>query len=362
VRRKEKIKGGKMNEQDQPHKSFLAKWWWVIILIIIALGVLLMFLRGDEDTWIKDKAGNWIKHGNPSSESPNSQSPAAKKAESWIRDSMIFMPNTTSTDTHKISDGLFRMFLNSQGSIAYAESADGKTFSSPISTEITEDAGKMLSNPAALQLADNSWIMLYEQAPQQKPGQKQGSPGTANQRNLYLATSTDGKTFIKQGIAIDSRVDDNYFASVPDLALLPDNNIRLYYVCGGESICSRLSSDNGKTWAKESGYRLTDMAVDPDVKIKTVDNKTKWVMYYSILEPSKNGLYKATSQDGLTWTPIDGQIISKTGDNAIVDPDVLEITPNNWVMYFGESGGASSTGGEQINLYRSTYEGDIFND
>ncbi|MCL5794857.1 MAG: hypothetical protein M1338_00655 [Patescibacteria group bacterium] len=349
-----------MNEENKSPKSFLAKWWWIIILIIIALSALLIFLRGDEDTWIKDKMGNWIKHGNPSSTAPSPKASAVKEAEAWTKDPTVLMTNTTSTDTHKISEGLFRMFLNGQGGIAYVETADGKTFSSLISTKVTEDSGKMISNPATLQLADNSWIMLYEQAPRKNPGQKDGPPGTANQRNLYLATSSDGKNFTKQGIAVDSSKEDDYFASVPDLVLLPNNNIRLYYVCGGESICSRLSSDNGKTWVKESGYRLADMAVDPDVKIKIADNKTKWVMYYSILEPSKNGLYKAISEDGLTWTPLKNQIISKTKDNALVDPDVIEFTPNTWVMYFGQSGGASSTGGEQINLFRATYSGDIF--
>lgn len=26
----------------------------------------MILLRGDEDTWIKDGSGNWVKHGNPS--------------------------------------------------------------------------------------------------------------------------------------------------------------------------------------------------------------------------------------------------------------------------------------------------------
>ena len=53
-----------------PKTSFLAKWWWIIILAI-ALGILLIFLRGNEDSWIKDATGNWIKHGNPSTEAPS---------------------------------------------------------------------------------------------------------------------------------------------------------------------------------------------------------------------------------------------------------------------------------------------------
>jgi len=37
---------------------------------IIAVMGYILFLRGDEDTWIKNQNGEWIKHGNPSSEMP----------------------------------------------------------------------------------------------------------------------------------------------------------------------------------------------------------------------------------------------------------------------------------------------------
>ena len=38
----------------------------IIILAVIILGIIFLFLRGDEDSWIKDSRGIWIKHGNPS--------------------------------------------------------------------------------------------------------------------------------------------------------------------------------------------------------------------------------------------------------------------------------------------------------
>lgn len=72
---------------------------------------------------------------------------------------------------------------------------DGKNFGSPQSTGITEETGKMISNPAVLKIKDGEWIMIYEQAPQRQPGEKEGPPSPANQRNLYLATSTDGARF-----------------------------------------------------------------------------------------------------------------------------------------------------------------------
>ena len=33
--------------------------------VIIIITIILVFLRGEEDGWIKDSNGNWVKHGNP---------------------------------------------------------------------------------------------------------------------------------------------------------------------------------------------------------------------------------------------------------------------------------------------------------
>ena len=45
----------------------MKKIWWIIIIVVsaIALVGVLIFLRGNEDTWIKDQNGKWIRHGNP---------------------------------------------------------------------------------------------------------------------------------------------------------------------------------------------------------------------------------------------------------------------------------------------------------
>ena len=42
-----------------------------VAIVIVALG-LLVLMRGNEDTWIKDSTGNWIKHGNPAIQDFNS--------------------------------------------------------------------------------------------------------------------------------------------------------------------------------------------------------------------------------------------------------------------------------------------------
>lgn len=44
----------------------MKKKFWIIIGVVLVLVVLVIFLREEEDSWIKDERGVWIKHGNPS--------------------------------------------------------------------------------------------------------------------------------------------------------------------------------------------------------------------------------------------------------------------------------------------------------
>lgn len=37
-----------------------------IAVLLIIIGIIFLLLRGNEDNWIKDSKGVWIKHGNPS--------------------------------------------------------------------------------------------------------------------------------------------------------------------------------------------------------------------------------------------------------------------------------------------------------
>jgi len=45
-----------------------------ILLILLALGFLLLLIRGSEDTWICEN-GEWIKHGVPSAPKPTKPCP-----------------------------------------------------------------------------------------------------------------------------------------------------------------------------------------------------------------------------------------------------------------------------------------------
>jgi len=297
-------------------------------------------------------------------------SPAVSKmSETWVKNPNKLFENVTSTDTLKLEDGTFRMYLQKSGKILYAESKDATTFSEPVSTGIDENPGKFNSNPTVLKIKDNDWIMVYEEQPQLAPNAEKG-PGLGSQRNLLLATSEDGKSFTKVGIVIDSAKEDKYFASVPKLVKLPDNKIRMYYVSEGDKTASAIS-DDGKTWVRDKGFRLEDSAVDPDPILKVCCGGTQnWVMYFATLEGNNNKFYKATSKDGISWQR--GEIVLRPDSEkgAIVDPDVVEITADSstssgqakWRMFFGEmaKGQGQMGGSAQIDLYYADFEGDIF--
>ncbi len=321
----------------------------LIILIILIVGGLVWYFG-----FYQKSASTLVASASPSAQT-----------EIWTKNKTMLFGNVTSTDTHKLDDGTpaspaggFRMYLQNYGKIMYLESPDAANFGEPMETGIIEQSGKMISNPAVIKVADGDWIMLYEEQLVKQPGKKQGPPGPESQRNLMLATSTDGKTFTKAGIAIDSSKDDNYFASVPDLVKIPGTSkIRMYYVCGGEATCSAIS-DDGKTWTKESGIRMGDKAVDPDVLIEN----GRWVMYFSTLTGDNNRFYKATSNDGLKWEKGQEVLKPESEQGAIVDPDVVEIAPGKWRMFFGEmpEGEPQMEGPGQINLYWADFEGGIF--
>lgn len=340
----------KNSNQAEPKEAPKKSKVWLCIIIIIILALISV---GAYFFWSKNKSLNGIAG---KLENVTTGETGTNKEE-WAIGSEIFKTETTSSDTHKLSDGTYRMYYMGQGGIYYADSADCLTFGTGKATGVKEESGKMISNPAVLEVSDGNWIMIYEMAPLRQPGQQQGNatPGAINQRNLYLATSADGKSFTASGLAIDSAKEDRYFASVPDLVITPENKIRMYYVSQGDAIGSAISSDNGKTWTREEGFRLRDMAVDPDVLYKD----GKWVMYYSVLDPAKNAIYKATSTDGLTWG--NGiKLFAATTSGAVVDPDVVEVTSTDYIMFLGQSTSGGSTGGEQINLYRAELKQSIF--
>ena len=83
-------------------------------------------------------------------------------------------------------------------------------------------------------------------------------------------------------------------------------------------------------------------------------------MYYSMLDPQLNAIYKATSTDGLAWKTVSVIIEKSSSNEALVDPDVFAMDENKYIMYFGKAMGEDSTAGGQINLYQAELNQSIF--
>lgn len=335
------------NQKGIAHLGLLA----VIVVVLAVIGFAGWKVYGSNKKSTNQSTSSTAKTTANAKTSNKTATPPTPTTETWTRTGKMVLANVTSTDTHKLADGTYRTYYMNNGQIVYADSTDAVSFGTPKATGVTQDPNMMIANPSVLKIKTGDWIMVYEEQLMNDPNaNKPGHMGP--QRNFYLATSKDGMSFTKVGMVLDSSKSDGYFASVPNLVLMPNGKVRLYYVCGGQAICARVSSDEGRTWTKEA-FSFNIVAGDPDVLYQN----GMWVMYYTKLLPDENGLFKAYSTDGLKWTALSGQVVKKTNANGvIVDPDVVQTSTNHYTMFFGEAPNNNS----QLNLYSATYAGNIF--
>lgn len=194
------------------------------------------------------------------------------------------------------SNGSWRMYFHSNNIIKSAVSADGLGWTEEPGTRMDADnkAGLTLgdvSEPTVRQLVDGTYLMVYTGIIGQ---QDNNSTSNNSKTSLFLwATSSDGVTFDKQGIALDSR-NDVFKGQIngPQLVKWTDNTMHLFFW--------------GKKGIYESPFKNNSF-VDPRVAFTKAGNNTpnisppadpallkvgdKWFMYYQ--EPNK-GIYYAT--------------------------------------------------------------------
>ncbi len=138
----------------------------------------------------------------------------------------------TFPDVFTLPDGSYRMNFQGAGAIKSATSKDGLTFTDEAGTRINSanDAGLALTNvaaPSTLKLADGSYLMVYRGTLAQQY-QAELVPNRETTLLLY-ATSPDGKTWTKKGIAVDTRTSTTLkgWSDGPEL-IDYDGQIRLY--------------------------------------------------------------------------------------------------------------------------------------
>ena len=240
---------------------------------LVIFAILLLFLSGcssqpeeitpnesiiaDKPESVSEKPEDLI----PKTEYVASEPVAKSSSFSWEKDSGSRIVDGSVPFIHKLSDGKSRLYYCKDNGILSAVSSDGLTFAKEQGTRISPGTGfeVQVCDPTIVDLPSGKMRMYYKGANSLKPG-----PGQSVHK-IYSAISSDGLTFQKEGLRIDSETSgDNDWASVPDAIMLPDGRVRLYYVTAAEmehGIGSAISSD-GLNFVKEAGIRVPKL-VDP---------------------------------------------------------------------------------------------------
>jgi hypothetical protein len=257
--------------------------------------------------------------------------------------SSVLLPNgMIRTYFHEFIDGKGRVC------IVYTESTNGLNPSRTVETSvcgtgIDGDLEAVVFSPSVLILNNGSYLLAY---------QGQAERG-ANERHLFARKSSDGVTFGPSVMLPSSVLDHGLGGSrglirqgVPDLVQLPDGTIRLYY-CASARIASMVSTDGGISWTQDEGYRLGTGRgpgyFDPDAIVNEDGSVTLYFSYCSSHDfPSCHSNHSlcqrirmAHSQDGLTFTMVDEDLLALTGGN-LADPDVYCTANGIWYMVYGE--------------------------
>lgn len=177
-----------------------------------------------------------------------------------------FDPTAVDPDVVRLANGRYRLFHTS---FAYLRQP-GSGQKGPMVRQAISDDGihftveRVLvpgTDPGAAQLTDGSWLLAI-------PLGREG---------IQIYRSADGVQFDLLGQIPEAR-------GMPDLLVLPDGRVRMYV--GGGELAAFISDDGGRTWDRESGFRLT--VEGPPVPsggatvVRLPDGR--WVLFYIGIE------------------------------------------------------------------------------
>ncbi|MDO8511358.1 MAG: hypothetical protein Q7S55_04280 [Nanoarchaeota archaeon] len=249
---------------------------------------------------------------------------------SWEKDSGSRIVDGSVPFIHKLSGGKSRLYYCKDNGILSAVSSDGLTFAKEQGIRISQGTGfeSHVCDPTIVDLPGGKIRMYYKGA-----DTMMGGPGNSIHK-IYSAVSSDGLTFQKEGLRIDSETSgDSGWASVPDAITLSDGRVRLYYVTAGNmqhGIGSAISSD-GLNFVKEPGIRV-DNLVDPAL-IMIGD---KYLLFAASIDERfarvPKGIYYLESSDGLNF----GEPIAVFQTDNVYDPSVLKIDDSTIRVFYGK--------------------------
>ena len=264
------------------------------------------------------------------SEDTQVESVTEKLSFSWNKDSGSRIEDGSVPFIHKLKDGKNRLYYCNSKGILSAVSNDGVSFTKEQGVRVSPGEGfeSFVCDPTIVDLQDGRMRMYYKGADSQNPG-----PGKSIHK-IYSAVSSDGLTFQKEGLRIDSETNgDNGWASVPDAIVLSDGRVRIYYVTAAameHGIGSAISSD-GLNFVKEPGLRIPNL-VDPAL----IRIKDKYVLFAASIDERfaslPKGIYYSESSDGLDFS----EPVAVFQENNVYDPSVLKIDENTVRVFYGK--------------------------
>lgn len=217
------------------------------------------------------------------------------------------------------------LYYTGMGGIFRASSTDGLNFGAPT---LLIDMG---SNTAMIRLENGGWRMIYNPMFPPAPGEKHPAS-----QYFLSAVSQDGLAWTKEdGVRFRSQGAPDYDAiSVPCIADLGDGRLRMYYVgdmYGPEfmrepsnNIRSAVSTDEGLTWVREDGFRITATSMDPAIR-KVEDG---WRLYYTAPPEDKEfgdmRVWAAFSEDGLAFGEPEIVLTPPNAGDRYMDPEFIE--------------------------------------
>ena len=273
-------------------------------------------------------------------EQPLAQEPAPPDSRDtaiqfvWSTDTGIRLEDATVPYAHRLEDGRFRVYYGGPGGVLSAVSDDGLTFRKESGVRIPSGSPgspeAIVSDPTVVALPDGRVRMYY------KGATGPGGPGQSV-HSIFSAISTDGLSFEKEGIRIDSQqTPDRGWASVPEAIVLPDGRVRLYYVSDGldvkHGIVSAISED-GLNFSREA-TRLTGF-VDPAVVGLADGSYLMLAVAFPFgaggrLTDDDPGIYSFLLSDGINFK--DHKLVL-AGENNI-DPAIVDVGGGAYRVYY----------------------------
>jgi len=230
-------------------------------------------------------------------------SATSNDGKTWVQEPGTRKTMATFPEVVKNNDGSYRMYFQSAGVIKSASSADGLTFTDDSGTRIdkSNDLSLAFDNvaaPAVLLQDDGSYLMVYRGTVNTRYAAD--TPNSATQVLLW-ATSPDGLSWTKKGMAIDSRNDTlSGQLDGPNLVKWDDGKIHLFattYDGVYESVFDGSAFQAGEiTFAldspKQPNGEPAKYGIPPGDPSLAKINGT-WFMYYGATG-SNSGIHYAT--------------------------------------------------------------------